>query len=209
MADTNSAAESGTQTETAAEVNTEAAESTASEAKTEETTEERIEKLVQSRLDKALANERKENASLKKKLDKLSKEKLSEDEVKQLEISDREAAIQAKEKEIAEKENRLTAIKAIKSAGLDDGGDLALELADLVVVENDTAETIEARIKTIGALVKKMTAAEVEKTFKTNGRTPNGAPKGSKTENIASKLGKQRAEQVKKSNNILKLYTGG
>lgn len=174
---------------------------------------EKLDKIIQSRVDREMANERKKNADLQKELNKLKREKMSDDEIKQLEIEEREKAIADKEKALLERENRLFAIKAIKEAGLDDGGDTALELVDLVVSgKDDTEDTIKDKVKTLSGLVKKMVAAGVEKTFKANGRVPNGAGNATDTKdtsNIAVKLGKERAEANKKANDVLSYYTGG
>lgn len=196
----------------------ESTESTATETKqaeqnTQQTESEKLDKIIQSRVDRAIAEERKKNADLQKKLDRLTKEKLSDDEIKKLEAEDREKALDEREKALQEKENRLYAIKAIKEAGLDDGSDTALEIVDLVISgANDTEETIESKVKTIQALVKKLVAAEVDKTFKANGRVPQGAnvSNASKTTNsIAERLGKDRATQNKQASDVLSYYTGG
>ncbi len=174
---------------------------------------DKLDKIIQSRVDRAMADERKKNADLLKELEKLKREKLSDDEIKQLEVEEREKAIADKEKALTEKENRLFAIKAIKEAGLDDGSDKVLELVDLVVSgTNDTEETIQNKVKSFSDLLKSMVAAEVEKTFKANGRIPNGASSAGDTKdtsNIAVKLGKERAEANKKANDVLSYYTGG
>lgn len=174
---------------------------------------ERIEKLVQSRVDRITAKLGKENAELTKQLDKMKKEKMTDEEIKQLEISEREKSIAEKEKALAEKENRLYAIKAIKTAGLDDGSDISLELVDFVMGDNE--EAINSKVKSFKSLVDKMVAAQVDKTFKANGRNPNGGNNSDQgddkndNDSIAAKLGKMKAERDKKSNDILKFYTGG
>lgn len=171
---------------------------------------ENLDKLIQSKVDRLMADARKENATLQKELDKQKKARMSDEEVKQYEISEREKAIAAKEKELADRENRLYAIKAIKAAGLDDGGENSLELVDFVM--SDTEENIDTRVKAFKSLVDKMVAAEVDKTFKTNGRTPKGANNGGQTKEtstIAETLGKTRAAQTEKSNKILNHYLGG
>lgn len=173
---------------------------------------EALEKLVQSKVDRLMAEERKKNADLQKRLDKLNKEKLTDDELKQAEIAEREKAIADKERALAEKENRLYAIKAIKTAGLDDGGETSLELVDFVM--SDTEENIDTKVKSFKTLVDKMVSARVDATFKANGRNPNGANDSGdsgddKNATIAEKLGKSRAEQNKKSNDILSHYLGG
>lgn len=173
---------------------------------------ESLDKYVQSKVDKAMADERKKTAELQKQLDKMKREKMSDDEIKQHEISEKEKALAEKEKALAEQQNRLYAIKAIQTAGLDDGSN-ALELVDFVLSESE--EATDNKVKAFKTLVDKMVAAQVDKTFKANGRVPNGASGGTKDDkqnpenNIAVQLGKVRAEQAKKSNDILNYYTTG
>lgn len=171
--------------------------------------EEKLEKLIQAKVDRITSKLGREKAELQKELDKLKKEKLTDEEIKQLEISEKEKTLAEREQALLEKENRLYAIKAIKSAGLDDGSDKSLELVDFVM-SNDV-EVIDKRIKVFGELVKRFVKSEVEKTFKTNGRTPKGSSQqGSESKvSIAEQLGKTRAEQEKKSNDILQHYLGG
>ena len=189
----------------------ETVQQSAAQQETAKTDDDRLDRLVQSKVDRLMADERKKNAELQKQLNALQKEKLSDDEIKQLEISEREKTIADKEKELADRENRLYAIKAIKAAGLDDGSDNALSLIDFVIADNE--EAMNSRTKAFKALVNKMVSAQVDKTFKANGRTPNssnnGAHSESKENNIAVKLGKIKAEQSKKSNDILNHYLGG
>lgn len=169
-----------------------------------------LDKLVQARADKLTAELGKKNATLQKELDKLKKEKMTADELKQLEISEKEKELAEREKMLLDKENRLLAIKAIKEAGLDDGSDKSLELVDFVIADNE--EAIKNKVKAFGDLVKKFVAAEVDKTFKKNGRNPNNGGSGDENDkngnSIAEKLGKARAEKQKQSNDILKLYSG-
>lgn len=169
---------------------------------------ERLDKLIQSKVDRALAEERKKNVILQKKYDTLSKEKLSDEEIKKLEIDEREQLLKDKEKELADRENRLHAIKAVKAAGLDDGSDTVLELIDFVMAEK--TEDIDARVKTFQALIQRMVAAEVGKTFKDNGRNP-GAGKGAggdKDVSMAEKLGLQTAKSNEQAQNVLNHYLG-
>lgn len=172
---------------------------------------EALDKLVQSRADKATAALSKENAKLKKALEKAKREKLSDDEIRNLELSDKEKELAEKEKELAERENRLFAIKAIKDNGLDDGSELSLEIVDFVLADNE--ETIESRVKTFKTLVDKLVAAKVDDTFKANGRLPKGSAKATETEDkdtsVAQQLGKSAAARDKESQKILDYYTGG
>lgn len=169
-----------------------------------------LDKLVQARADKLTAEMGKKNAALQKELDKLKKEKMTADELKQLEMEEKEKAIAEREKMLLDKENRLIAIKAIKEAGLDDGSDIALQLVDFVIGNNE--EEISNKVKTFSELVTKLVSSKVDKTFKKNGRTPNnsGATNNDRQNDntVAEKLGKARADKQKKSNDILKFYTG-
>lgn len=185
------------------------------ETKTDESNDEKrlaeLDRLVQARVDRLLADERKKSAELKKKYDKLAKEKLSGDELKEQTISEREQAVEEKEKALTLRDHQWHAMKALKAAGLDDGSDTVLELVDFVLAEDEQA--ITDRVKTFSELVKRMVAAEVEKTFKANGRQPNGAKDagdGSDADtSVAERIGKNAAESAKQSNDILKHYLGG
>ena len=171
--------------------------------------ESKLDKIIQSRVDRLLADERKKSAELQKKLTKMEREKLSDDEVKQLEIKEREDAIAAKEKELADRENKLYAIKAIKEIGLDDGSDKSLDLVDFVMGENEAA--IDAKVKTFNDLVKRFVSAEVDKIYRTYGKTPTKSSAGvekSTESNVVTKLAQARADQAKKSNDILNHYLG-
>lgn len=172
---------------------------------------EAIEKLIQSRVDKSNAELGKKIAALQKENDKLKKENMSAEEVKQFEISEREKTLAAKEKDLQDRENRLFAIKAIKEIGLDDGSERSLSLVDFVMA--DEQDKITERVKAFNDLVQGFVSAKVDEKFKAIGRTPNGAAAQNtdtkKDGSIAETLGKRRAEQAKKSNDVLNLYLGG
>lgn len=157
--------------------------------------EEKLEKFIQAKVDRITSKLGKEKADLQKELDKLKREKMTEEEIKQFEISEKEKALAEREQVLLDRENRLYAIKAIKTAQLDDGSDKSLELVDFVM-SNDT-ETIDKRVKAFGELVKKFVAAEVDKKFKGNGRTPNGGSSGSGSKNPFSKDTFNLTEQMR------------
>lgn len=170
---------------------------------------EELERLIQSEADKRTAKLGKEKADLQKELEKLQNEKLTEDERKQKEMEAKEKAMLEKEKALQEKENRLTALKLIKEAELDDGSKQSLEIIDFVMAENE--EKIKERVTSFKNLVDRLVSAKVEQTFKQNGRVPNGGSNGgaggdNKENGFAAKLGKEAAERAKKSNDILKQY---
>ena len=131
---------------------------------------DKLDKIIQSRLDKQMAAERKKNADLKKQLERLQKAKLTDDELKQIEIEEREKTIAEREKAITDKENRLYAVKAIKEAGLDDGSDTSLSLVEFVMGEDETE--INEKVKAFKELFDKAVTAEVNKRFKDAGYTP-------------------------------------
>ena len=167
-----------------------------------------FERLLQARLDKAMAEERKKNVNLTKELEKMKREKMTADELKKYDDEKRANDLAEREKTIAEKENRYYAITALKKAGLDDGSETVLELADLVMgADSDETDT---RIATLNKLVTKVVDSKVNERFKSFGRVPNSGnssgSEGKEKNTLAEKLGKQRAEQNKKSNDILKHY---
>ena len=171
-----------------------------------------IEKLIQKAVDRATNKLGNENKKLRGQLDTLKKEKLTDDEIKKLELADKEADIADREAKLAEKENRLFAIKAIKDAGLDDGSSNALELVDFVMT--DSEESTTARVKAFSELVKKFVTAQVNQTFKSNGRNPEkggstSSEENSHAKNIAVNIGKTVADRNATANNVLKHYLGG
>ena len=128
------------------------------------------EQVIQQAVDRATNKLGNENKILRQMVEALKREKLTEEERRNLELEEKEAEILQREKAIQEKENRLYAIRGIKEAGLDDGSDRALELAELVVAEGQ--DQIDGRIQALGDLVKKCVRVEVDKTFKQGGRNP-------------------------------------
>lgn len=144
--------------------------------------EDDLEERIQRAIDRATNKLGNENKTLRAELDKLKKEKLTDDERAELERKEREGELERRERELKEKENRLYAVKAIKKAKLDDGSDSSLELIEFVMA--DSEEEIEKRVKAFGALVNKFVKAEVDRTFKQQGGNPDrGAGAGGGTAN--------------------------
>lgn len=168
-----------------------------------------IESIIQSAVDRATNKLGNENKRLREQLETIKKDHLSADKIKEIDLANKEADIADREAKLAEKENRLFAIKAIKDAGLDDGSSNALELVDFVMGDSD--ETTTARVKIFSDLVKKFVTAQVNQTFKSNGRNPEtgGTGESNTTNNIIAALGKNAAERDAKSNDVLKHYLGG
>lgn len=168
-----------------------------------------IEKMIQRAVDRATNKLGNENKKLRNQLDSLKNEKLSDEELKKFELKEKEADIADREAKLKEKENRLFAIKAIKDAGLDDGSSNALDLVDFVMTDDE--ETTLARVKSFESLVKKFVAAEVNRTFKENGRNPEKSGNGNtSTQNsVAANIGKRAADRNENAKNVIKYYLGG
>ena len=111
-----------------------------------------------------------ENDVLREELEKIRKEKLTAEELKQLEDEEREKNLAEREALLKAAENKMYAVKAIKKAGLDDGSETALDI--LALVNGKDEATIDGNIKALKALVDKLVKAEVDKTFKDSGRNP-------------------------------------
>jgi hypothetical protein len=170
-----------------------------------------IEELIQRAVDRATNKIGNENKKLRESLTKLQKEKLTADEQKEFALQQREADLADREAQLKVKTDREFALNAIKEIGLDDGSKNSLELIDFVVCDNEK-DTL-ARVKAFDELVKKFVKAEVDKTFKANGRNPNSSTTTTddslNTSNVAELLGKLTAEQQKETNDILSQYLGG
>lgn len=145
----------------------------------EEDAEKLLEKKIQQAVDRATNKLGNDNKALKEQLEKLRKEKLTVEELQKLEAEEKEKDLAEREKAIKAAENKLYAVKAIKKAGLDDGSETALDI--LALVGGDTEESIDNNIKALKSLVDKLVKAEVEKTFKGNGRNPS---KGNDNNNV-------------------------
>ena len=110
-------------------------------------------------------------------------------------IEEKEQEIEEREQSLKEKENRLYAIKAIKSAGLDDGSDKALALVDFVLGDDETG--IDEKVKAFSDLVKRFVKAEVDKTFKANGREPEKGGTGNGEKNPYAEGSYNLTEQMR------------
>lgn len=179
-------------------------------AQNEPKTQTDIEQMIQRAVDRATNKLGNENKKLRGQIDKLKSDNLSAEEIKQFELKEKEADIADREAKLKEKENRLFTIKAIKDAGLDDGGNNALDLVDFLMADDE--ETTLNRVKTFDALVKKFVQAEVNRTFKDHGRNPEkgkASTSGSTQNSVAATIGKNYADRNAKSNQVLKHYLGG
>lgn len=141
-----------------------------------------LEDRIQRAIDRATNKLGNENKELRKELDRIKKEKLTEEERVELERKERETELEKRERALKEKENRLYAVKAIRKAKLDDGSDTSLDLVEFVMA--DSEDEIDQRVKAFGNLVTRFVKAEVDKTFKQHGGSPDkGAGAGGGTAN--------------------------
>lgn len=211
-ANTNTATET-TQTTQTAQANqateTQNTGNTATQIETKQNTN--FEELIQKAVDRATNKLGNENKNLRKEIDELKKANLSEAELRQLEMQEKEKEIAEREQRLLEKENRLIAIKAIKEIGLDDGSELSLSLVDFVMGADETA--IKERVKTFDALVKRFVQAEVDKVFKSNGRSPAkgmaNAKESDTQDSVAVRIGQETAKANKAAQTTLDYYIGG
>lgn len=140
-----------------------------------------LEKKIQQAVDRATNKLGNDNKALREELEKLRKEKLTAAELKALEDEEKEKNLAEREAAIKAAENKLYAVKAIKKAGLDDGSETALDI--LALVNAGDEESIDTNIKALKALVDKLVKAEVDKTFKGIGRNPEKGAGGGDNDN--------------------------
>lgn len=144
-----------------------------------------VEKRIEAAVTKAAGKIAEDNKRLAEQLRKIKKEKLTAEESQKLDLQEKEQLLLEREAALREKENREYALKAIKKAGLDDGSDRALELVDFVLAEDEAQ--IDTRVKAFNDLFRKMLKAEVDRTFKENGREPHSGSGSGATVNPYAK----------------------
>lgn len=137
----------------------------------EEEKDKDLEDIINRAVDRATNKLGNENKKLKADLDKFKKAHLTEKQLQEDELAEREAQIEERERQIKLYENEAYALKAIKKAGLDSGDETALSIAKFVVAEDETA--IDERVTAFKGLVDSIVKKEVEARFKAGGRTPD------------------------------------
>lgn len=172
-----------------------------------------LEKLIQSAVDRATNKLGNENKALKKQIDDIMKQKLTDDERVELERKQEREQFEQEKAQFTEERNKYLAVTALAKAELDVSPDKLDDLVSLVIGADEAA--INDNVKKLSELVKEITASKVQKTFEDNGRNPQGSgnPSGGKNDDnkddLAIQLGKQSNEANKKSAEVLKYYTGG
>lgn len=141
----------------------------------------KIAKAVQAAVDRIANKLGNANKKLKEDLEKERKKNLSAEELKQLELQDKETELAQKEQEIREKENRMYAIKALKKAELDDGSEETLDLVEFVLGEDETA--IELKVKALQKFAQRIAKNTTDGIYKANGRVPGKGNTGGSQNN--------------------------
>lgn len=169
-----------------------------------------IEELIQKAVDRATNKLGNENKKLRDEIGNLKKANMDADEVKKLELSEKEKEIAEREKALTDKTNRLFAISALEATGLKDSKGSTSSLVDFVMA--DSEEAITERVKAFSALVESIVKVKVDETFKANGRTPGVGSGGSakdNTDSLAVRMGKNAAQNNQKARSVLDHYIGG
>ena len=147
--------------------------------------DKKLEKMIQAAVDRATNKLGNENKGLREKLDAERKKNLSAEELKQVELQEKETELAKKEQEIKDKENRMYAIKALKKAELDDGSEDTLDLVDFVLGEDETA--INLKVKALQKFAQRVAKNTTDGIYRTNGREPGKGNAGGAKDNPWSK----------------------
>lgn len=162
---------------------------------------EAIQKLIQKTVDERTADLGKKISDLRKENETLKKANMTAEEIAK---ADKEE-FEKQKAEVELQKRQIHAHKAVATAGFGDDAEAVVNL-----VLGDTDENTDKRLADFKSLVDKLVAAQVDKTFKANGRNPKGAgnsnSEGGNETNIAEQLGKQTAESTKQANDVLKHY---
>ena len=132
--------------------------------------DKKLEKLIQAAVDRATNRLGNENKQLKEKYEAERKKNLSAEELRQVELQEKEAELARQQAEIQKEKNRMYAIKALKKAELDDGSEDTLELAEFILGEDEAA--IDANVKALEKFAKKISKKTTDDIYRANGREP-------------------------------------
>lgn len=132
--------------------------------------DKKLEKMIQAAVDRATNKLGNENKQLKEKLETERKKNLSAEELKQVELQEKEAELAKQQAEIQLEKNRMYAIKALKKAELDDGSEDTLELIEFVIGEDETA--IDVKVKALQKFAQKVAKRTTDGIYRANGREP-------------------------------------
>ena len=125
----------------------------------------------QAELDRKMAKERKEKAELQRKVERLEKKMLTDEEQKQYEFERQQQELEEQRKELTFEKNKMYAVKSMKKAEISDSEEAMLLMEKLVAACTDEAE-IDDMVSLLKAWKDKDVSAEVDKRFKQGGYTP-------------------------------------
>lgn len=151
----------------------------------EDDPDQKLEKMVQDAVNRATTKLGSENKQLKEKLEAERKKNLSAEELKQVELQEKEAELAKQQAEIQMEKNRMYAIKALKKAELDDGSEDTLELIEFVLGEDETA--IDTKVKALQKFAQKIAKRTTDGIYRANGREPGRGNASGGKENPWSK----------------------
>lgn len=181
----------------------EAGEAQSQENQNNALTSDEIQKMIQSAVDTKTADLGKTIAELKKENATLKKANMTAEEIQK---ADKEE-FERQKAEVELGKRQIHAHRVVAAAGYGDNAEAVVN-----IVLGGTDEDTDKRLGDFKALVDKIVKETVNKTFKENGRNPNGgntsgsSDDGKKENNIAAELGKKAAAAREKSNDILKQY---
>lgn len=141
----------------------------------------------QRELDKKMAAERKKNAELQRKVERLEKKILSDEDLKQEEYAQQQQEIEEQRRELQIEKNKMYAVKSMQKAGISSSEEAMSLMEKLVFVCEDETE-IDEMIELLKAWKDKDVKAEVDKRFKDNGYTPK---KGADIANVVNPYKKE------------------
>lgn len=159
--------------------------------------DETLKRLRQAEIDRALANERKEKAELKKKIERMEKKYLSEEDRRIKEIEEERERFEKERKEFELEKRKTYALKAMKKADADDSEEATLLIEKLVVACEDETE-IDDMIALLKTIFEKRDKKTVNKIYKENGYTPKNSENlnGGKNPYIDGNLTEQMALEI-------------
>lgn len=130
-----------------------------------------LKKARQAEIDRLMAKERKEKAELKRKLERLEKKILNDEELKQEEFERQQQELEEQRKELMFEKNKMYAVKSMKKAEISDSEEAMLLMEKLVIACEDETD-IDDMVALLKSWKEKDVKTEVDKRFKENGYAP-------------------------------------
>lgn len=128
-------------------------------------------KAFQREIDKQMAKERKAKTELQRKVERLERKILTEEDLKKEEFERQQQEIEEQRKELTLEKNKMYAVKAMQKAEIKNNDEAILLMEKLVASCADEDE-IDDMISLLKAWKDKEVTEEVDKRFKAGGYTP-------------------------------------